>query len=74
MQSAPEPNGTPPVSALVLVLAQCDGVAARLIADHQRDSRGYCRGCQLPQAGAQVWPCTLFTSATQAEKLRRPRR
>jgi hypothetical protein len=67
-------GGIPPASELALLLAEMGDVPAKLIAAHTRDERGYCRGCALPQAGAGIWPCTLHTAATVAQRIDRQRR
>ena len=43
---------------------------ARLAAEHHDDGHGRCRGCQLPQAGGQEWPCTLHRISVTAFDIR----
>lgn len=67
MQHPPgQPAAIASVSPLAAEMAQLDGVAERLLAAHVSDARGYCRGCELPQAGPMRWPCTLWAVATTA--------
>lgn len=65
----------PPASELALLVAQLDGVAARLLAAHVADRDGrHCAGCALPQAGVTPWPCTLHEIAVQAQAIEHARR
>lgn len=50
-------------------LARQPLVVASLLATHTTDHLGYCRGCELPQAGPQRWPSTLWTVATRANTI-----
>jgi hypothetical protein len=61
------------VPPLAAEIAEMDGVADRLIAGHVADPLGYCRGCELPQAGPMRWPCTLWAVATTARAAMRAR-
>jgi hypothetical protein len=73
-QSPRDPAALVSVSELALVVVECEGVAARLMAAHVDDGRGHCRGCWLPQAPPPIWPCTLFAVGREARKLDRVRR
>jgi hypothetical protein len=44
-------------------------VITALLDKHTVDHLGYCRGCELPQAGPMRWPCTLWVTATRARAL-----
>jgi hypothetical protein len=44
------------------------GVADRLVADHQPDERGRCRGCRT-HSGGPVWPCSLYGLGRRAKTL-----
>jgi hypothetical protein len=57
---------------IVLFLA-VDGRADRLAAEHGDDGTGHCHTCSAgPQAGRQVWPCSLARLAAAARKLASP--
>lgn len=60
---------------LVIAVAEMDGVARKLLADHKPDETGKCVGCTLPGYGtpAAQWPCSLRELAVQAEGLRTKR-
>lgn len=56
-----------PVEAAVVAQLLADLApdgADHLLARHVADARGHCRGCELPQAGATRWPCTIHAIGT----------
>ena len=55
---------------LVMLVAKLDGVPDALVNEHRADDRRHCLGCKLPQAGDQVWPCTLFALGVAAIEAR----
>ena len=56
---------------LVYLRATFNGLAETLIREHVPDRHGrHCRGCQLPQSGNVVWPCTLHNLGAAALKAR----
>jgi hypothetical protein len=52
-----------------MILGQ-PGMAERLIAEHEDDGRGRCRGCPVGgQRGQHSWPCTIRQAAEEAESI-----
>jgi hypothetical protein len=63
------------MSAPVVLFLAREGRADRLAAEHGNDGTGHCRTCPAgPQAGRQVWPCSLARLAAAARKLALDRR
>lgn len=62
-----------PAAELSVLMAAWSGVAGSLLMAHTSDHLGYCRGCELPQAGPMRWPCTLVHLARAAARIERSR-
>jgi hypothetical protein len=52
-------------------LARMPDVVARLVAAHQPDEHGLCRGCTTPGVGTPLvrWPCGLHGLAAEAAQV-----
>jgi hypothetical protein len=62
------------VNPLVQMILGQPGMAERLIAEHDDDGSGRCRGCPVGgQRGRHSWPCTLRRAADEAAQIERAR-
>jgi hypothetical protein len=56
---------------LAILLAARPTMLAKLLDEHQTDSRGHCRICTLGgQRGHQSWPCNIAAAALRAAQIR----
>ena len=62
-----------PVAALTLVKFTADG-GLGLLEAHVSDDSGHCRACYSSAGLSPVWPCILWTIASQAQVLASERR
>jgi hypothetical protein len=62
-------SGVTTLTEAVRFIAAQPGGADRLLARHQPDKHGRCRGCTTPGTGTpdKRWPCSIFTLATNAQ-------
>jgi hypothetical protein len=62
------------LDALVAFLVDQPTAIGRLLADHVDDGRGRCRTCTAGgQHGFLAWPCTIYTAASKAARVRKSR-
>jgi hypothetical protein len=55
------------LEALAIFLVLEPAAAAKLLAEHIDDGRGYCRVCTLgAQRGNHHWPCDIYNAVTLA--------
>jgi hypothetical protein len=60
------------LDVLAAFLVSEPAAAAKLLADHVDDGRGYCRVCTLgAQRGNHHWPCDIYNAVTLAMATRR---
>jgi hypothetical protein len=61
------------VVGLAETLAECGGLAARLVELHSEDASGHCEGCKWWDRPDPVHPCTIRSAADRAVQIRQQR-